>query len=252
MKLDVILRTHSTGNVHQGERYVGTSKEEVMLRCVYSLVRSMNEADADIRVSVVDDRSTPDALKKLRDILQSSKHPTEIRQCDAKIQNESTMAHFSVGLERGREIVYLVEDDYLHAPSAISEMLDAYTLFKKNLGRREVALYPTDYLDRYNEMDLCRIVLGPKRHWRTITRTTNTCWLSHALLRKRWSEFEALAKGYGVVPGIGEDNTINKIWREDAVVFSPIPTLALHVQFDVHKDPYVDWQSWWNSADYRE
>ena len=27
---------------------------------------------------------------------------------------------------------------------------------------------------------------------------------------------------------------------------SPIPSLALHFQYDTEKDPYIDWKSWWD------
>ncbi len=255
LKLDVILRTHSTSNVHPwGERYVGAPKQEVMLRSVNSIVTSLNVADADIRLTVVDDASTPDALKELRKILARSKYPVEFISCEAKIQNDSTLAHFKAGRDRGREAVYFVEDDYLHAPSALPEMLEAYVSFKTNLGGREVALHPYDDPNNYPPREYgnepCRAVLGTRRHWRTNTHTTNTCWLSKKMLLKHWDAFEHLARNYGIDPTVGEQNTLNRIWREDTVLFTPLPSLALHLQYEQHKDPYINWKEWWDAAAY--
>ena len=71
------------------------------------------------------------------------------------------------------------------------------------------------------------------------------------VLQTHWSVFEKLAKEYDPdysKPGehIHEGNTICEIWKNHALRFSPIPSLALHMQFDTQVDPYIDWQKWWN------
>jgi hypothetical protein len=40
---------------------------------------------------------------------------------------------------------------------------------------------------------------------------------------------------------------VNKIWREDVTLFTPIPSVALHVQYEAQKDPYLDWKELWES-----
>ncbi len=251
MQLDIILRTHSTSNVHTfEERFAGAPKAEIMLRCARSLVASANAAAGDIRLWAVDDHSDQEPLAELNDILSRSKHPAKIASLAEGGVQKSALAHFKAGKDAGREIVYFVEDDYLHAPGAIQEMLDAYRLFKTNLGGREVALHPWDDPNNYRQYQAepCRVVYGPRRHWRTNTHTTNTCMLSHALLKQEWARFERLATLYGIDHSVAEENTINAIWREQAVLFSPIPSLALHMQFEQHRDPYIDWRAWWDAA----
>lgn len=258
MKLDIIVRTHSRSNVHKakewGERYVGVPKSEVMLRCVNSLVASINLAEADVRVWVQDDNSDEVSLQALRAILQKCRYPTQLIQLPPErcgVQG-SALAQFEAGKTHGREVIYFVEDDYLHTSSAVTEMIDDYELFKKELGDREVALFPCDYPDRYLPKSIkpSYVVYGSNRHWRTVQETTNTCLLSHALLAAQWQHFETLAKNYKLDPNITEENTINVVWRESAVLFSPIPSLALHLQFKQHKDPYIDWKAWWEAARY--
>lgn len=266
MKLDIYLQTHSDISMHGSNRYVNAPKSEVMLRCAQSLVNSINAAEGDITLTVLDDHSAPEYVETLKRIITKCKYPTTFLALEGRGYNASAHASFSRGRDFGREAVYFVEDDYLHASSAIQEMIDAYQLFKNNLGGREVALHPYDdtknYWSSVNEVtwkrgyvdELTRVVYGTKRHWRTNTHTTNTCWLSVDLVKKNWKLFEDLAlyssTPYGQENNIYEGTTINKIWREQAVLFTPIPSLALHVHLEEQRDPYLNWQSLWDAAAY--
>lgn len=258
MKLDIHLQTHSDTNVHGAQRYVGAPKSEVMLRCARSLVTSLNRAEGDIVLRVFDDHSSRQALAALHRILAECAHPVEFIAVEGNGYNASCLASFSRARDDARDVVYFVEDDYLHAPSAIPEMSEAYALFKERLGGREVALHPYDDPKNYwgvifSQQD-CRVVHGPRRHWRTNTHTTNTCWLEAVTLRRNWALFERLAlyssTPYGRANNIHEASTINTIWREQVPLYTPIPSLALHLQFEEHIDPYLDWQDWWAAADY--
>lgn len=137
-------------------------------------------------------------------------------------------------------------------------MLEAHTLFKRKCEGREVALHPYDdpnnYLSPIFSQHNCRVLYGTRRHWRTNTHTTNTCWVEATTLRRNWELFERLARysstPYGVKHHIFEESTINKIWREQILLFTPLPSLALHLQYEAHKDPFLDWRRWWESAAY--
>jgi hypothetical protein len=152
--------------------------------------------------------------------------------------------------------VYSVEDDYLHCPSAFTEMIDNYQLFRHNTGyAKDIAIFPFDQPDDYVPpwMELCRLVHGTKRHWKTGSWTTHTMMTTPGVFQKHWPIFERLASKYNPLPpegqeGVHEGNTIVDIWRNHAIRFSPIPSLALHMQFDTQIDPYINWQQWW--ADY--
>ncbi len=258
MKLDVHLQTHSDISVHGANRYVGAPKSEVMLRCTQSLVTSINQADDDIILRVFDDHSSSQTVTTLRRILGTCTHQVELIALEDRGYNASCLASFALARDRGRELIYFVEDDYLHTPSAIREMLEAHVEFKERLGGREVALHPYDdpknYWSPIFSREDCRVVYGTARHWRTNTHTTNTCWVEIETLRRNWQVFERLARysstPYGQEHHIFEASTINPIWREQVSLFTPIPSLALHLQYEEHKDPYLDWAQWWESAAY--
>lgn len=258
VKLDIHLQTHSDISVHGAHRYVDAPKSEIMLRCTQSLVTSINHAEGDIVLRVFDDHSSPEVLTTLHRILEPCRQSVEFVALDDGGYNASCLASFARARDDARELVYLVEDDYLHAPSAVQEMLDVHVLFREKLGGREVALHPYDdpknYWGPIFSREDCRVVYGTQRHWRTNTHTTNTCWLEIGTLRRNWELFELLARysstPYGQEHHIFEASTINTIWREQVALFTPIPSLALHLQHEEHKDPYLDWTGWWRSAAY--
>jgi hypothetical protein len=71
------------------------------------------------------------------------------------------------------------------------------------------------------------------------------------LVKRYWSLFYTMATEYGTLWGeinnVHEGTMVNKIWREDVTLFTPIPSVALHVQYEAQKDPYLDWKELWES-----
>lgn len=258
MKLDIHLQAHSDISVHGAHRYVGAPKSEVMLRCTQSLVTSINHAEGDILLRVFDDHSSAKAVTALHRILGTCRHRVEFVALQDRGYNASCLASFSRARDDARELIYFVEDDYLHTPSAIQEMLDAHELFREKLKVQEIALHPFDdpknYWSPIFSHEDCRVLYGTERHWRTNTHTTNTCWIQLETLRRNWELFERLAlyssTPYGRENHIFEATTINRIWREQVTLLTPIPSLALHLQFEQQKDPYLDWTQWWRAAAY--
>lgn len=254
ISLDVILRTHDGINIHPNarERYCKADKRTLIKKCVKSLVNACNDYDGNIRIIWLDDHSSEETIQDLHKIFSEFKHETIFIPLENKGWNASGYAQFDKGRESNADLVYFVEDDYLHYPTAIEEMIDAYLLFKKNTGR-EIAIHPFDDPDNYKPLYILpsRIVLGKNRHWRTNEYTTFSFMCNPEVVRKHWSSFYTLATEYmtewGEKNNVHEGTTINKIWREDVLLFTPIPSVALHMQYEEQKDAYLDWTQLWNS-----
>ena len=255
MKLDVIVRTHNKTNVHvQNEsRYCESDKTTLIYKCIQSLINSCDNTDYEIHYHWFDDHSTDDCIETLHKKFSSSKHPYTYYPTDETGFNWSAFYQFECGKNSNADLVYLVEDDYLHYPTAISEMVESYLDFKKNLDR-EVAIHPFDDPDNYKPrwIEPCRIVYGKHRHWRTNEYTTNTVMVNPEVIRQHWSKFYTLATEYGTVWGetrgqVHEGTTINEIWRNHVSLFTPIPSLALHMQYKEQEDPYLNWKHLWDS-----
>ena len=151
------------------------------------------------------------------------------------------------------DLVYSIEDDYLHTPTAIQEMIDSFQLFTERLNRDDIVLFPFDEPSEYNPPNRKDfIVHGSARHWRTGIFTTQVLFCKPKLFKEHWSLFETLALKYNGdylnprTEHYEESNTIWKLWTEGTVIrFNPIPSLALHLQFEQQRDPFIDWEEWW-------
>lgn len=256
MKLEIILRTHDQSNVHNDrQRYCGFDKKTLILGCVTSLINSANLVkNREIHFKILDDHSSVELINGLHECFSHSKWSYELHNLTESGFNYSALKQFESCRDSDADLVYSVEDDYLHYPSALTEMLDNYELFLSHLLDREIVIYPFDMPDDYAPPNMlpCYVVHGTARHWKTGIWTTNTFMLRPQVLKDHWPVFEKLATKYSPVVEYGqqdvvhEGSTICDIWKNHAMRFSPISSLALHMQFDTQMDPYIDWRTWWN------
>jgi hypothetical protein len=125
-------------------------------------------------------------------------------------------------------------------------MIDAFILTSAKLEQWS-SIYPFDDPWRYTPENIVpvQVILGKRRHWRRNYKTASCFLTHHEVITKQWDLFEAMGKH--PVDFVMEDETINRLFSERGyMLFTPIPSLALHLQFDNQKDPYIDWKSWWD------
>ena len=253
--LDIILRTCDRTNVHIDwrERYCDLPKNEIVLGCTRSLVNSIkNTKDCFIKLTVLDDHSSNETTEQLKSIIQEVNG--EFITLAEQGYNYSAHQQWLLCKNSKADLVYSVEDDYLHVPTAIQEMLDSYQLFSDRLKRTDIVLYPFDEPGEYNPPNRTDfIVHGSNRHWRTGVFTTNVLFTVPEIFKANWELFEVLALKYNGdylnprTEHYEESNTIWKIWQNNqAIRFNPVPSLALHLQFEQQQDPFIDWKQWWN------
>ena len=254
MSVHVVLRTCDHTNVHADwrVRYHNVPKADLLKGCVKSLVNSC-KGIPDLKLTILDDHSSEETISWLIHTLEKSKLVYKIINLEDSGYNNSAHKQWIICRDTDADLVYSVEDDYLHCPTAMQEMIDSFNIFCDRLKRDTVVLYPFDEPTEYNppkRQDF--IVHGSNRHWRTGLYTTNVLFCKPKIFRENWELFEVLALKYNGdylnprTEHYEEANTIQKIWESGrAIRFNPIPSLALHMQFDPQKDPFIDWQSWW-------
>lgn len=254
-KLEIILRTCDVRNVHQDwrVRYCGLPKNVLLLGCTNSLINACRGIPG-IKLVILDDHSSQNTIDSLRQLLSTSDLSYELINLEGEGYNNSAYHQFLRCRDSEYEFVYSVEDDYLHCSSAIREMLDSYEFFSERLNDKLISLYPFDAPEEYNPPKVDFIVRGSARHWRTTTGCTNTIFSKPQLFRDHWDLFETLALKYNGnyleprVEHYDESNTIQQIWKNGlAVMFNPIPSLALHMQFEQQRDPFINWYQWWEN-----
>ena len=250
--LTVILRTCTRINMlngeEQGGRYHKVSKHELVNTCLSSLVDSINRVkEHDVKLIILDDHSSSEAVTDIKRIISNCKFPNEFISVEDGTGASHTCYKVYEQVENhATDLWYHIEDDYLHFPEAIQDMLDTVGQFEENTGNM-IAINPHDDIYRYTtKIYESLLLLGPYRHYRTVKHSTYTCLASRAIYDKYRHWFQESAKW---ILRKGEDDTINQVWNQpDVMMFSPIPSLALHVSLENCKDPYIDFMKLWNSV----
>ena len=250
--LEIIVKTCDKKNLHLPERsrYCETDKLTLIKKCLSSIIIACNNRPQKTLITVIDDNSTDNCIKSIETILSKSFHKTQLIRRTKNDYNEATLQYFEQARNSTRTLVYCVEDDYLHFPYAITEMCWFYDhAFNRLLQQKEIVLHPFDDPDNYyyRFMHKSYIVLGKQRHWRTNNYTTCTFLTNPNLIRNNWSYFEDFALNYGKNKNTNENTTINKVWNQENVqLFTPLPSLALHMQFHENIDEMTNWKELWD------
>jgi len=261
MKILVVLQTHSKGDsqhylgMNNNERFCKAPKSEITRRCSRSLVDTMNYAkelylDSDFELVVFDDHSDEATVNEIKNNLSIATFKTQFIALDTYGIMPSILRCYEHGRDYGEEIVYFAQDDYLYDTTAIYDMIQTMMFTSYALGNF-TCIYPYDDPYKYipeNTVVQSHIIRHQGRHWRTLPMTASCFMVHHKVLTDNWDVFEAMGKHK--VDSKMEDNTINKLFRERGYyLFVPIPSLALHMQYDTELDDQMNWRDWWDRYD---
>ena len=247
----IVLRTCTRVNMLNGEnmggRYHKVPKHEMVNVCLSSLVDSINHCQGhDIKLVVLDDHSSAEAVKDIKIILTKCAMPAEFISVEGGSGASYTCKKvYEIVDQQCTDLWYHAEDDYPHFQTAIQDMLDTVTQFERMTGKM-IAVNPHDDVYRYTEQVYPSILLfGPYRHYRTVKHSTYTCLASRTVFDKYRSHFDDAAEW---ILRKDENETINQVWnKDDVMMFSPIPSLSLHITLESLKDPYIDFEELWYS-----
>lgn len=250
----ILLRTCTTVNMVNDTgagRYIKVPKHQLVLRCVSSLVNSINQVQGhDVELLVLDDHSTAEAAEDIKQIISNCKFPATFIPVEDGTGNGHTIGKvYEYVAAHAQDLWYHVEDDYLHYPEAIHDMIDTVDKFEPMLNKM-VAVNPHDDVWRYTQQVYeCHVLHGPYRHYRTVKHTTYTCLASKVLFDKYRNHFDDVATLTKQQADWVENKSINLVWtKPDVLLFSPIPGLAFHIMDESGKDPYIDVDNLYNNV----
>jgi len=206
-------------------------KGEVIELCLRSLANSIRNCSYETRLWIADDHSSAATVEQMHKICQGLTYT--LMMIEGTGNNASLQFIYNYARANFKGLIYFVEDDYLHHPQAVEEIIDFYQQYS---SRTDLVIHPCDYPDRYVQIYPSNILLGRYRHWRTIRHTTYTLAMSHTTLERFWSNYTADVR-------LGEDATINRVY-DYIPCFSPMPSLAIHLQFENTLSPYINWKDW--------
>ena len=260
----IIFRTNTDVEIwdQNKKRLFEKPKIEYSLRALNSLIRSVNFSknkytNIKFNIIIVDDNSKEENLNKLNKLINESgldinvtslKHESykgiiKQQKNDQTFSNlASLLQSFELGKEHGEDLVFFVEDDYLHFEPMMEEMIASYERIASQVNR-DIFMCPTDYPYLYMSNEKTNILIGNKRHWRTINQTLCTFMTTKSLLDKYWDNF------YNTCLNRNDpfEKHLNEIYKSEFCV-SPLKSLSLHltnVNSSYGLSPFIDYKKLW-------
>ncbi|MDA9604092.1 glycosyltransferase family 2 protein [Candidatus Pelagibacter sp.] len=261
----IIFRTNTDIEIwdQNKKRLFEEPKVEYSLRALNSLITSINFSktkypNIKFKTIIVDDNSKEENLDKLKKLIDRSdldiniiplnhkKYKDTIKQQknDQTFSNlASLLQSFELGKEHGEDLVFFVEDDYLHFELMMEEMIASYERIASQINK-EIFMCPTDYPYLYMNNEKTNILIGNKRHWRTINQTLCTFMTTKTLLNKHWDNF------YNTCLDRNDpfEKHLNEIYTKEFCI-SPLKSLSLHltnVNSSYGLSPFINYKKLWN------
>ena len=250
-------------------RLFNKDKSEYTFRSLNSIIKSTIKAknrmpNVDFNIVVIDHNSTKQDLEQMKKQLQRSTiqnalislnindfkndikkiNAKGVRVADNQISNMSNI-HKSLLLSKkeSKDLVYFVEDDYIHQIDSIEEMIFTYERLSSLLNQ-ELILCPTDYPYLYTKLETSNVFIGSKKHWRTINETLCTFLTSKEIIEKHWEKLISMCQ-FEHYPF---EKPLHDIYKVEKCI-SPIPSLAIHctnINSIFGLSPNIDWEKIWN------
>jgi len=264
----IIFRTNTDVEIwdQNKRRLFEQPKIEYSLKALNSLIRSVNFSKKKyphikFKIIIVDDKSKEENLNKLKKLidrngldvvithLNHDKYNDIIKQQknDQTFSNlASLLQSFELGKEYGEDLVFFVEDDYLHFEPMMEEMIASYERIASQVNH-DIFMCPADYPYLYMNNEKTNILIGNKRHWRTINQTLCTFMTTKSLINKYWENF------YNTCLDRHEpfEKYLNDIYKKEFCI-SPIKSLSLHltnVNSSYGLSPFIDYKKLWDEND---
>ena len=109
---------------------------------------------------------------------------------------------------------------------------------------KDIFMCPADYPYLYMENDPTNILIGNKRHWRTIDKTLCTFITSKELINKYWDNFNKTCLDRHEP----FEKYLNEIYKKE-ICISPIKSLSLHltnINSSYGLSPFIDYKKLWD------
>jgi len=265
----IIFRTNTDVEIwdQNKKRLFEKPKIEYSLRALNSLIKSINFSknkypSIKYKMIIVDDNSKEDNFNKIKKLAGNSGIDINITSLDhekykaiiKKQKNNQTFSNlasllqsFEIGKENGEDLIYFVEDDYLHFEPMMEEMIASYERIASQFNK-DIFMCPADYPYLYMNNKKTNILIGNKRHWRTISQTLCTFMTTSFLLEKYWNNF------YNTCLDRNDpfEKYINEIYEKEFCI-SPLKSLSLHltnVNSSYGLSPFIDYKKIWETNEY--
>ena len=216
------------------KRIFEKDKLEYTFRTVNSLIKSALDIknkfkDLEINFTIVDVKSPDQDIEKILNKISNNGFNAKKVSVDLSHSPNNNMASTMASIKKSfecskncKDLIYFVEDDYLHKKEALSEMIFAYEKFC-SIFKNEIFLLSTDYPFLYKKMDYSNILIGENLHWRSVKESLLTFMTSKQMIEKYFDELIDMATN----ESDPFESNLHKIYEKEKC-FSPVPSLSIH------------------------
>ena len=240
--IHVVLRTCNRTSL-QSDRIV--NKSECILRCLNSIINNLKNIP-EKTLHIVDDNSSVDFQEILKELIRPyefvtidflPKREQEGLSAKKKSRYSVQVAYEHIYKLPDNDLVYIVEDDYLHFPGAIGEMINSWT-YLSNVTGLEIGIFPQDFNQLYYHPNNphndtyfrpCLIVPTPTKYYRSTWFTQESFMVQSKIFKKYKEHFDSLLI-IGEEEHHWEGNTITNVWtKPEFKMFMPMGSLVVHM-----------------------
>ena len=266
--LDIIIRTCASVNMltQNKTRLFEKEKIEYTVRTIRSLLNSAKDPkleNLNINFVVIDHNSTNENLKVIDnlfkkfgknyslinlDVSKFSQNIEKLNQRGKEVTDnqKSNMANIHQSLleaKKCNDLVYFVEDDYIHKRDSLKEMVYTYERISSQL-EKEIIICPSDYPYLYAKSETTQNFLGQNYHWRKVNETLCTFLTSKKIVEKYWEKYVSMCEKEHAP----FEKPMHDIYEKELCI-SPIPSLAIHftnINSIFGLSPNVNWKKIWD------
>ena len=261
----IILRINTEIEIwdQNKKRLFELPKIEYTLRSLNSLIKSINFSkkrypNIKYKTIIIDDNSKKENISKIHELITNSnisidiiklnhndnKNTIKAQKSEQTFSNLSSLLKcYEIAKEQADDLVFFVEDDYLHFEPMMEEMIASYERISSQL-KKELFVCPTDYPYLYMNNEKTNILIGNKRHWRTVDRTLCTFMSSKTMIDKYWNNF------YNTCLDRNDpfEKYLNEIYQNEFCI-SPLKSLSVHmtnINSSYGLSPFIDYKKIWD------
>ena len=259
----IVFRTNTSVEIwdQNKKRLFEYPKIEYATRSLNSLIKSIKFLrqklpEINIKLIILDDHSNNENLEKIKKISEQEKSSKILSLDHDKYKSiilkqksaetfsnlASLLNSFEIGKELVEDLVFFVEDDYLHFETMLEEMISSYQRISSQLGK-DIFMCPSDYPYLYMGNEKTNVLIGSKRHWRTIDKTLCTFLTSKTLINKYWDNFKKNCENRHDP----FEKYLNEIYQKE-ICISPIKSLSLHltnINSSYGLAPFINYKELW-------
>ena len=264
----ILFRTNSNIEIwdQNKKRLFELPKIEYTLRSLNSLLKSIRfskekYSNIKIQLTIIDDNTNETNLNKIKNLTNNIDFEITITKVDhdkyreliKEQKNDQTFSNlasllycYEIAKKNTDDLVFFVEDDYLHFEPMLEEMIASYERISSQLNN-DIFMCPADYPYLYMNNQKTNILIGNKRHWRTVNETLCTFMTSKELLEKYWDNFYKTC----VDRHDPFEKYINDVYNKEICV-SPLKSLSVHftnINSSYGLSPFIDYKKLWEESE---